>query len=349
MRVNDFYGNKFKWFTGVIKQAEGGKVRVRCFGIHPFEPDGSDSGPATIAVSNGDLPYATLIYPINSTSPEHLLNVQDWVYGFFADGDSCQQPVIVGKLAKADGSGSTTFLGGDGGAEDSGQVGDGNTGGDSPAPDGEVNNGALPTHLSASSVGPKDLNSNTNYYGNIPGESNVEKVFNYLGTFFINDLGFTEQQAKKVAVGVMVSLAGESGWSLSPDPKGSNDKGMAHGLAQWYDPNRGRLAALDQMCKRGDLDCQLNFLGSELKNLNFGHKAENTKSGLVEKLRNANSSAYVAYLWTKYYEIPANTESKAKERQGWLSGSSTSGNAGAAKKFLQFLDRPIDFATKGKP
>ena len=343
MRVNDFYGNKFKWFTGVIKQAEGGKVRVRCFGIHPFEPDGSDSGPATIAVSHGDLPYATLIYPINSTSPEHLLNVQDWVYGFFADGDSCQQPVIVGKLAKADGSGSTTFLGGNGAA------GDGNTGGDSPAPDGEVNNGALPTHLSASTGAPKALNSYTNYYAVIPGESNVEKVFNYLGSFFVNDLGFTEQQAKKVAVGVMVSLAGESGWTLSPNPKGSNDNRNSHGIAQW-NKAYGRLAALDSMCVRGDLNCQLNFLGSELKNLNFGHgEFENGHNHLVPMLRNAKSAADAAHDWTLHYEKPLNPGPKAKERQGWLSGSSTSGNAGAAKKFLQFLDRPIDFATKGKP
>lgn len=347
MRVNDFYGNKFKWFVGVIKEAEGGRVRVRCFGIHPFEPDGADSGPAVeIAVSNGDLPYATLVYPINSTAPEHLLNVQDWVYGFFADGDSCQQPVIVGKLAKADGSGSSTFLGSDGGAAGGGSP---STGGDTPsAPDGTPVQGPISTHLSAGSKGPKALNSETNYYGKIPGESNVEKVFNYLGTFFVNDLGFTEQQAKKAAVGVMVSLAGESYFYLSPDPTGSNDNGDSHGIAQW-NKAYGRLAALDSMCKRGDLVCQLNFLGSELKNLNFGHKAENSHSHLVPMLRNAKSAADAAHDWTLHYEKPLNSKAKAKERQGWLSGNSTAGNAGEAKKFLRFLDRPIEFATKGKP
>lgn len=56
-------------------------------------------------LSNGDLPWAQVLLPTTSSGVggvgvnQHQLQVGSWVFGFFADGDSCQQPVIVGTYA----------------------------------------------------------------------------------------------------------------------------------------------------------------------------------------------------------------------------------------------------------
>lgn len=293
MRINDFYGNKFKWFVGVVKEAEGGKVRVRCFGVHPFEVDGMGDGPAYAAVSNGDLPYATVVYPVNATSPEHLLQLEDWVYGFFADGDSCQQPVVVGKLGRSDGSAGSTFLGGGGNYTG---------GGGGPGTPGNA--------FISSGSGP---NANINvekYYGYIPGNSNPQKAFNLYTTYFNQEEGIDLPRAKQIAAGIVASLAGESGSNLNPDPPGSNDNGAAHGIAQWND----RRKYLDQMCQRGDLYCQLNFSISELKSRNFGHGWEGKEITARNEILRATNASDAAYKWTVFYERPANKDARGKER-----------------------------------
>lgn len=303
MKIGDFYGNQFKWFTGVVKEAEGGKVRVRCFGIHPFEVDGMGDGPAYTAVSNGDLPYATLVYPINASSTEHLLQLEDWVFGFFADGESCQQPVVVGKLARSDGSSGGTFLGGGGGSDGSG--GGGGSGGSGGGGSGTPGNA-----YKSSGSGPNANMNVENYYGYIPGNSNPQKAFNLYTTFLNQEMGVPLDRAKQQAAGIIASLAGESGSNIDPDPAGSNDNGAAHGIAQWND----RRKFLDQMCQRGDLECQLNFSISELKSRNFGHGWEGKESGSLEKILASSNAADASYNWTVFYERPANSQAKGRER-----------------------------------
>ncbi len=57
MITEDFYGDKFRWFVGVVKDVgdDRSRVRVRIFGIHHTED--------TTRVSDGDLPWATVLYP----------------------------------------------------------------------------------------------------------------------------------------------------------------------------------------------------------------------------------------------------------------------------------------------
>lgn len=80
-------------------------------------------------VSNGDLPWAVVLMPTTSSGvggvgeSKHHLQVGDWVFGFFADGDSCQQPVIVGVIPGGAGAGSGSF-GGDGSSGAGGVNGD---------------------------------------------------------------------------------------------------------------------------------------------------------------------------------------------------------------------------------
>jgi hypothetical protein len=301
VKIGDFYGNQFKWFTGVVKEAEGGKVRVRCFGIHPFEVDGMGDGPAYTAVSNGDLPYATLVYPINASSTEHLLQLEDWVFGFFADGESCQQPVVVGKLARSDGNSGGTFLGsGNNGSGTGG--GGGNSDSSGPSTPGNA--------YKSSGSGPNASMNTENYYGYIPGDSNPQKAFNLYTTFLNQEMGVPLDRAKQQAAGIIASLAGESGPNIDPDPPGYNDGGAAHGIAQWND----RRKFLDQMCQRGDLECQLNFSISELKNRNFGHGHEGKEIGALNDLLSKSNAYDAAYSWTVFYERPADKFSKATQR-----------------------------------
>jgi hypothetical protein len=105
----DFYGNKFKWFVGVVKaRVNDTHVRVRIFGVHHIEN--------TDNLSDGDLPEALVLYPVTeSANATHTLQEEDWVYGFFADGDYCEQPIVVGRYHGGKWSGGKSGVGGDAG------------------------------------------------------------------------------------------------------------------------------------------------------------------------------------------------------------------------------------------
>jgi hypothetical protein len=98
----------FTWFTGKIEDINDpenlNRVKVRCFGFY------DDS----IAIN--DLPWATVMMPVTSASIQgnggnhHLeAEVKDkdgniteagsWVVGFFRDGPSAQDPIIMGSIA----------------------------------------------------------------------------------------------------------------------------------------------------------------------------------------------------------------------------------------------------------
>lgn len=91
--------NYMNWFTGVIEDRadplEMGRVRVRIFGLHT-----DDLSKITVA----DLPWAHIMMPTTSASisgvgysPTGLVE-GSWVVGFFADGDNCQDPIIMGSI-----------------------------------------------------------------------------------------------------------------------------------------------------------------------------------------------------------------------------------------------------------
>lgn len=123
MHAHDYYGDRFKWFVGVVKElsADGTKARVRVFGIHRMDD--------TTDVSDGDLPLAIVLTPPTGGGSLTLTN-GDWVMGFFADGDDCQQPVIIGVLGGGAYSDATSSAmgwgdnGGDGNPGDPGSLTD---------------------------------------------------------------------------------------------------------------------------------------------------------------------------------------------------------------------------------
>lgn len=102
----------FRWFMGVVEDREDpkkiGRVRVRIYNVHPFLANGN---PDKVNVPTDHLPWAT---PINSIMSAGIFqpNIRDGVgisptgimvgttvFGFFADGNECQMPIVLGTLA----------------------------------------------------------------------------------------------------------------------------------------------------------------------------------------------------------------------------------------------------------
>ena len=99
MREDDFIGQQFTWFTGVVENITDpmklNRVKVRCIGFHTQD---------TKVVSTDDLPWATVVMPVTNASIKgnggnHHLEVGSWVVGFFRDGPSAQDPMVLGSVA----------------------------------------------------------------------------------------------------------------------------------------------------------------------------------------------------------------------------------------------------------
>ena len=99
MREDDFIGQQFTWFTGVIENITDpmklNRVKVRCIGFHTQD---------TKVVSTNDLPWATVVMPVTNASIKgnggnHHLEIGSWVVGFFRDGPSAQDPMVLGSVA----------------------------------------------------------------------------------------------------------------------------------------------------------------------------------------------------------------------------------------------------------
>jgi hypothetical protein len=95
---NNFFGyNGFVWWTGrIVNNADPlcvGRCQVRIFGWH---------SPNTELVPDADLPWAVPLLPLNNSSSFETPDVNEWVVGFFMDGESGQFPIMMGVLPKAD-------------------------------------------------------------------------------------------------------------------------------------------------------------------------------------------------------------------------------------------------------
>ena len=100
MADTNFLGfNNFIWFTGVVEDRTDpfflGRVRVRCVGIHTQDKQ---------VLPTKDLPWSQVILPVTSPgisglghSPSFLVE-GSWVFGYFRDGASCQEPCVIGSL-----------------------------------------------------------------------------------------------------------------------------------------------------------------------------------------------------------------------------------------------------------
>lgn len=98
-RQDQLTESRFVWFTGVVEDIndprEMGRIRVRCFGYHPLD---------RAEVPTKDLPWATVMTPITSASTSRVgqsatgVLPGSWVVGFFRDGVSAQDPLVLGTI-----------------------------------------------------------------------------------------------------------------------------------------------------------------------------------------------------------------------------------------------------------
>jgi uncharacterized protein (TIGR02594 family) len=92
--------NEFNWFIGVVEDINDPKqlnrARVRVFGVHTDNK---------AMIATGDLPWATVMMSTNTSGMSGFVTMPlvllqgSWVIGFFKDGKSCQDPVIMGTIA----------------------------------------------------------------------------------------------------------------------------------------------------------------------------------------------------------------------------------------------------------
>jgi len=99
MRKDDFIGQQFCWFTGVVEDIADpekiNRVKVRCHGYHDED---------TAKLKSADLPWAIVMMPNTSQASKgygrtHELEVGSWVVGFFRDGSSSQDPLVMGSVS----------------------------------------------------------------------------------------------------------------------------------------------------------------------------------------------------------------------------------------------------------
>lgn len=225
MSGGDFYGESSNWFVGVVEEViDEAYVRVRIFGIHPTDKE---------KVKTNQLPPALVLYPtsggqVSSGSSTHNIQVDSWVKGIFADYPYCMQPMVEFVIQGTDYSGSNYSSGG-------GEfVGDGDS-------------GSNPT---------VDVNATTN----IPGNSNVQKSYNYI-TGKLQAEGGSSDTHLHASAACGVLLLETPG--INPQTVGGY-KGRAWGICQWLGERREALFRRYGRTQR--LDHQLDFMWWELQN-----------------------------------------------------------------------------------
>ena len=96
---DNFIGGVFSWFTGVVEDVNDplqmGRIRVRCIGYHT-----DNRG----LIQTENLPWASVMTPVNSASMSGIgmsatgVLPGSWVIGFFRDGPSAQDPIVLGTI-----------------------------------------------------------------------------------------------------------------------------------------------------------------------------------------------------------------------------------------------------------
>lgn len=240
MISDDYYGDRFKWFVGVVKEtvADNNRVKVRIFGIHRTDDQ--------TRVSDGDLPEALVLMPTTGGQTgggagAHGLSAGTWVMGFFADGDDCQQPIVVGVIAGGQGAtDNSNAASSTPGSQPGGTTPGGQGGGLTPG------GGAGPTTT------------------NLQGNGNVEKIYNFLREK-IEKSGLSSGDLHSQCCGVIGNILEES--NGNPNANNPSDKGeRSYGICQWRGGKYDRLNPLFRFCgtQTPTLEQQLDFMWHEL-------------------------------------------------------------------------------------
>lgn len=96
--MDQFIGSEFSWFIGEIKDINdpllSNRVKVLPYGYYDTK------------IETASLPWSTVLMPNTSASykgfgSNHELMVGSWVVGFFRDGPSAQDAIILGSIASS--------------------------------------------------------------------------------------------------------------------------------------------------------------------------------------------------------------------------------------------------------
>lgn len=244
--TDDFYGDRFRWFIGVVQDIgdDRSRVRVRIFGIHHTED--------MEKIPNDMLPWAMVMYPTtggqtSGGNVSHGLKVGTWVAGFFVDGEDSQQPIILGVINGGPGSVNNSPAGTTGS----------NAGDRTPSNPADAANSGSPTEPSTTQL---------------TGGDNVKKVYNYFWEKISKEGSATGD--KKVMVSAIVgNFQIESGDNINAQAYNGNDRGETSvGIAQWRGGKYDRIAPLLKFCgvsgspSKGNLpslEKQLDFVWHE--------------------------------------------------------------------------------------
>ena len=93
----------FVWWIGKVVDIDDpltlGRCKVRIFGYHGEESN----------IPNNDLPWATAIHPINTPNFYGTPRINDFVFGFFLDSTSAQEPAMLGYFPYSEPGGTKSF------------------------------------------------------------------------------------------------------------------------------------------------------------------------------------------------------------------------------------------------
>lgn len=221
---SDFYGDRHRWFTGVVKDIgdDRSRVRVRIFGIHHTED--------LEKVSDGDLPWALVLYPTtggqtSGGNASHNLTPGTWVVGFFMDGTDSQQPIVTGVINGGRGSIDTSPPA---------------TNNDPTNPISQVSDPAK-----AAIDNPAENQTPTSQ---LEGGTNVQKVYNYFWQK-ISQEGSSSGDLKAIVSAIVGNFQQEAGKNIDPQAHNPSDKGEAsYGIAQWRAGKYDRYTPLLKFC-----------------------------------------------------------------------------------------------------
>lgn len=228
MSIN-YYDKSIKPFFGVVEEIiDDTYVRVRCFGIHPIDKE---------AVPTEDLPPALVLYPttggqVSGGDISHNIEIDAWVMGYFVDFPFCMQPIVTNVIRGAAYSMSTYPSGG-------GKFVDDGSNYDSGSSDDMGNDGGTMS---------------------IPGDSNIQKGYNYVYSKLVAE-GSSRDPHMHTSAWIGVLRVEEP--NLNPAVMGGY-KGRAHGICQWLNPRRAQLYKRYGPTKK--LNEQLDFMWWELNN-----------------------------------------------------------------------------------
>ena len=262
--MQDFYGDNFRWFVGVVVDVIDplrlDRVKVRIHGVHTGNEQIQSKSEKT-KIQNEDLPWAQVVLPSTEPGVTGLgANVQlknrAQVFGVFLDGKDSQHPLVLGSIPKIE---------------------------------------------TEKNVTTEEVIEESNLDIELTGNTNIEKCFYFLTS--VEGGNFTPEQACGMIGNFCVeSGATSNNGDINPVARSGFNNENSFGIAQWNPAKAAgnRFGELQKFSSKigksyRSLDAQLKFVKFELETLPF--------LGLGQ-LRNAKTFKDATLVFQNKYERP---------------------------------------------